>query len=188
MRVIAGRARGTKLFTLEGYSTRPTLDRLKEIIFSSIQYELRNRRVLDAFAGSGGLGIEALSRGAGSVDFVDSNPEACDIIKKNLQKTNFIDNSRLFKKDIFSFLIAETKGYDAVFIDPPYEKGLVDRVIKLLLDRKLLNDGAIVVVECERGLSLASDFKGLLLRKRNDYAHVSLIFFDYSDFNVLEDE
>lgn len=178
MRVIAGRARGTKLFTLEGLGTRPTLDRLKEVMFSIIQYELRNKRVLDAFAGSGALGIEALSRGALRADFCEKDSEAFEVLKKNLAKTKFLDSAALYRQDVTDFLKKASGSYDVVFLDPPYTQGLVPLTLSILLERRLLSRGGLVVVESERDLDLSSFTDRLRLRKKKDYSNCSLHFFD----------
>lgn len=179
MRVIAGKARGTKLFTLEGAHTRPTLDRLKEVMFSIIQYELKGKRVLDAFAGSGALGIEALSRGAGYADFCEKDAGAFQIVKNNIMKTRFSTQSALHRQDVLDFLKKAVLPYDVVFLDPPYEKGLVNLTLRLLLKNRLLNSGALVLVESERDLDLSSFAHALHLRKKKDYSNCSLSFFDY---------
>lgn len=149
MRIITGTKKGKKLTSLEGDATRPTSERIKGAMFSSIQFDIENRRVLDLFAGSGQLGLEAMSRGADRVTFVDSSREAMEIVKKNAQATGFFDKCRYSVSDWRNFLrkASGTDGYDLVFIDPPYAmECCVDAAVRLK-DLKLLLPGAILVLE-----------------------------------------
>lgn len=120
MRVITGTARGRRLQTLPGEATRPTADRVKEALFSMLQFEIEGRQVLDLFAGSGQLGIEALSRGAAGCVFVDSNPEAADVIKKNLQTTRLFARAHVLCRDALDFCAHSRDRFDLVLLDPPY--------------------------------------------------------------------
>lgn len=149
LRIITGKAKGKRIETLEGEATRPTSERIKEALFSSIQFDIEGRRVLDLFAGSGQLGLEALSRGAASVSFVDSSREAMEIVKKNAKTTGFFDNARYIVSDYRNY-IRKASGrdlYDLVFIDPPYAMECCAEALKHLTERGLLTDGAIVVFE-----------------------------------------
>ena len=150
MRIITGSARGAKLATLAGESTRPTAERTKEAIFSMLQFELTGRRVLDLFGGSGQMGLEALSRGAAEAIFVDSAREAVDVITQNATKTRLLDRSRVHRADALAFLRSYTGApFHLVFLDPPYASGLVPQCLSLLSERNLLAPGAVVV--CETG-------------------------------------
>ena len=149
LRIITGTAKGKKIETLEGEATRPTSERIKEAVFSSIQFDIENRRVLDLFAGSGQLGLEALSRGAASVTFVDSSRDAMDIVKRNAKSTRFFDSSRYTVSDWRNY-IRKASGrdkYDLVFIDPPYSMECCADALSRLCDSGLLENGAIVVLE-----------------------------------------
>lgn len=151
MRVITGTAKGTKLQTPEGQTTRPTSERAKEALFSMIQFEIEGRRVLDLFAGSGQLGIEALSRGALSATFIDSSKAAIQAVRANLKKTEF-DNAVVYAGDALAFLRGGATGkYDLVFLDPPYALGLVPQALELLCKKQLLLPGALLL--CETGAS-----------------------------------
>ena len=119
MRVITGTARGRVLRTLEGEDVRPTTDRVKEAVFSIIQFEIEGRRVLDLFAGSGQLGIEALSRGAASATFVDMSKDSLSAVKYNLEHTKLGDNAKVVQTDALSFLKLTKDKFDIVFLDPP---------------------------------------------------------------------
>ena len=149
MRVITGTAKGTKLQTPEGQTTRPTSERAKEALFSMIQFEIEGRRALDLFAGSGQLGIEALSRGALSATFIDSSKAAIQAVRANLKKTEF-DNAVVYAGDALAFLRGGATGkYDLVFLDPPYALGLVPQALELLCKKQLLLPGALLL--CETG-------------------------------------
>lgn len=149
LRIITGKAKGKKIDTLEGEATRPTSERIKEALFSSIQFDIEGRAVLDLFAGSGQLGLEALSRGAASASFVDSSREAIEIVKRNARATGFFDVSRYMVSDYRNY-IRKASGrdlYDLVFIDPPYAMECCAEALTHLTERGLLRDGAIVVLE-----------------------------------------
>jgi 16S rRNA (guanine(966)-N(2))-methyltransferase RsmD len=150
MRIISGSARGTKLLTLEGENTRPTSERAKEAVFSILQFELRERRVLDLFAGSGQLALEALSRGASSAVLCDASSAAARVIAANVEKTHCKDRCRLLCADYLD-CIRTLRGeqFDLVFLDPPYAQGLLVPALRALCEADLLADGAIVV--CESG-------------------------------------
>ena len=149
MRIITGKAKGKKLFTLEGEATRPTSERIKGAIFSAIQFDIEGRRVLDLFAGSGQMGLEALSRGAVMATFIDSSRDAMEIVKKNARATNLFDESKFIVSDGANY-IRKAQGrdqYDLVFIDPPYAMNLCKKSVEALLRYDALADGAIVVLE-----------------------------------------
>ena len=157
MRIITGKARGIKLRTLEGDTTRPTAERTKEAVFSMLQFEIEGKRVLDAFAGSGQLGLEALSRGASYALFVDKNRAAVEVIKKNIEITRMGDCSAAVCSELDSQLekMAGGKGFDIVFLDPPYKSDLINQALCTLLRCKLLNKNATVV--CESGSPIEVD-------------------------------
>ena len=149
LKIITGTAKGRILKTLEGDATRPTSERIKEAMFSSIQFDIEHRRVLDLFAGCGQLGIEALSRGAESCMFIDSSREAMDIIKSNVNYAGFSSSCKYLVSDARNY-IRKASGreiFDLVFIDPPYALECCADVLKKLESAKLLAKGAIVVLE-----------------------------------------
>ena len=151
VRIITGSAKGKKLVTLEGDTTRPTSDRIKGAMFSSIQFDIENRRVLDLFAGSGQLGFEALSRGAESVTFVDAEREAMEIVKKNAKTLGFFDKCKYSVADFRNY-IRKASGrdkFDLVFIDPPYAMQCCVDALARLKAAELIIPGAIIV--CESG-------------------------------------
>ena len=151
MRIITGRARGTKLVTLEGNNTRPTSERVKEAVFSMIQFDIEGRKVLDLFAGSGQMGLEALSRGALKATFVDNSKNAVAVIKQNVAKTHFESESQVVLANADDYLkrIKGREKFDLVFIDPPYATGVQAKMLELLIDNELLKPTSTII--CESG-------------------------------------
>ena len=149
MRIITGRARGIKLETLAGDMTRPTSERAKMAIFSSLQFELEGRRVLDLFAGSGQMGLEAVSRGAAHAVLVDQSKDAIRIIQKNAEKTRLGEDCTVICSDFAEFL-RQRRGkepFDIVFIDPPYGMKACRAAVEAILENRLLKPRGILVLE-----------------------------------------
>jgi len=152
MRIITGTARGTKLKTLEGKDTRPTTEMCKEGVFSAIQFQVQDRRVLDLFGGCGQMALEALSRGAERAVIIDNSRAATEIIKENAQKTKFMKQCRILTSDWKEYLRA-AKGkekFDLVFLDPPYAEGILDEIVRKLQEADVLDKGAIIVCESDK--------------------------------------
>ena len=149
MRIITGTARGKQLATLPGNETRPTSERVKGAIFSSIQFELAGRRVLDLFAGSGQMGFEALSRGAERATFIDLSREAMEIVKQNARITGFFDASHFLVSEWRNYIrkASGREQYDLVFVDPPYAMQCCADAADYLAEKELIIPGAIVVLE-----------------------------------------
>ena len=143
MRVITGSARGTRLAAPEGRDVRPTTDKVKESIFNIIQFELEDRRVLDLFAGSGQLGIEALSRGAADATFVDSSERSLKFVRENLVKTHLNDRASVRRSEAKQFLLTTAGQFDVALLDPPYHFGILNEVLPLL-ETKMSDSGVIV--------------------------------------------
>jgi 16S rRNA (guanine(966)-N(2))-methyltransferase RsmD len=166
IRIITGSAKGKRLLTLEGEATRPTTQRVKEAIFSALQFDIEGRRVLDLFGGCGQMGLEALSRGAVSAMFIDAAAEAMAIIKENAQKTDFFKCSRFLISDYRSYIrkAAGRDVYDLIFIDPPYASDAAADAVARIPEAKLAADGCLVVVESgapldtEENSALLSEF------------------------------
>lgn len=165
MRIITGKARGTKLRTPEGLETRPTTEVAKEAIFSAIQFELHDRRVLDLFGGTGQLALEALSRGAASAVIVDASRQASAIIKENAQKTKLMPSCRILTSDWKEYLkgAAGRDRFGLVFLDPPYADDILDEVLGVLLDADILEDDAILICESD-GNGVPSPIDGFTQR------------------------
>ncbi len=146
MRIIAGSKKGFRLFSLPGEKTRPTKDSVKEAIFSMI-YECDGLRVLDLYSGCGSLGLEALSRGASSLDLVDFSEKAIRTIKRNIEKLEFYESAKTYRSKVESFLIANEMKYDLILADPPYNKKMVNKTIKLVLEHNTLSENGLLVIE-----------------------------------------
>ena len=145
MRVITGIARGKRLKTLDGNDVRPTTDKVKEGIFSAIQFDIEGRRFLDMFAGSGQMGIEALSRGAESAVFVDSSPAAIKVCTENVTSTGFADVSKIVKRDSVGYVSNTPETFDIAFLDPPYEAGILIKALEAV--SKKMSDYGIIICE-----------------------------------------
>lgn len=175
MRVITGTAKGKKLDTLEGMDVRPTTDRVKEAMFSSIQFDIYNADVLDLFAGSGQLGIEALSRGAQSAVFVDCSKKSIEVIKRNLEKTELPNQATVLNMNSMDYVSLCSEKFDFIFLDPPYNKGILPVLLPLLSD-KLKNNGRIIC-EHEQNLELPEKITDLILKKSYKYGKIKISVF-----------
>ncbi|MGM9635382.1 MAG: 16S rRNA (guanine(966)-N(2))-methyltransferase RsmD [Candidatus Avispirillum sp.] len=153
MRIITGTAKGVVLSTLEGDATRPTGDRVKEALFSMIQFDIEGRRVLDLFAGSGQLGLETLSRGAEHCVFIDESRAAADIVLANAKKAKLFDKCRISSADFAAFLrgAAGREAFDLIFLDPPYASGYVAQALSLIAEGSMLRAGGRIVCETDNG-------------------------------------
>ena len=147
MRVITGLAKGRRLAELPGLDTRPTTSKMKEGLFSAIQFDIEGRRVLDLFAGTGQLGIEAVSRGAAFCDFVDSAPAALKVVRQNVKTCGFEDRSACHGKDFTAFLGRSREKYGLVFLDPPYASGNLERAMELISTIDIVVENGIMVCE-----------------------------------------
>ena len=170
MRVISGSARGTKLESLEGLSTRPTIDRVKEGIFSSIQFVVPGARILDLFAGSGQMGIECLSRGATKGVFVDSNRDAVNVVIKNIKACNLFDKARVVNMTAQDYLGSCKDEFDIIFLDPPYNMGILDEILEKVY--QITAPGGIIIAESELGWKPATEIDGLEMVKQYKYGKV----------------
>ena len=172
LRIITGKHKGKKLASLEGSNTRPTSDRIKGAMFSSIQFDIENRRVLDLFAGTGQLGLEALSRGAATVTFVDSERDAMDVVKANCRALGEFERCRYAVSDWRNF-IRKASGrdtYDLVFIDPPYAMECSLEAVRLLREKELIIPGALLVIESgEEDMTAVDILEGFEVLKATDY-------------------
>ena len=170
MRVITGALRGKRLVALEGLDVRPTSDKVKEAVFSIIQFDLPAAQVLDLFAGGGQLGIEAISRGAKSCVFVDRSRDAVDIVRKNVDSCRISSQARIVNSDSIDYLRRAAKNkaeFDIVFADPPYERGLLERVLPLISE--VIKPLGTVVCEHESELELPETVGRLCLYRKYSY-------------------
>ena len=179
MRIISGTARGTKLYTLEGMNTRPTLDRVKESIFNIIQNEISGAIVLDLFAGSGAIGLEAASRGANKVILCDKSKEAVQIINKNIIKTHLEKKTKVYNCD-FKNCLEKLKGtkIDLIYLDPPYNTDLIQKALEVIINLELIKENSLIIAETdelERILEGLKEAKLELVDKRK-YGRADIIF------------
>lgn len=191
MRIIAGTARRRTLETLPGDDvTRPTAERVKEGLFSAIQFELDGRRVLDLFCGSGQLALEALSRGAESAVMIDDNVGAVEIIKNNAKNTGLMKQCRISRMDYSEYLkAAAAKGekFDLVFLDPPYAKDVKEEVLKKVSRAGILASGAIVVCESDVDrFTENEDVYGLRFRRKYRYGRVYITMLEMPESDITE--
>ena len=177
MRVITGKARGVVLKTPDGMLTRPTADRVKEALFSIIQFDLPAAKVLDLFGGTGQLGIEALSRGAKSAVFVDSRDDACNLIKENLRRTKLSASANVVKSDYLAFLKNTKETFDIIFLDPPYAEVFLENSLKMITEIDILQSGGIIVAERPLGKDLPWDFAGYTRSKDYKYSKTILTIY-----------
>ena len=171
MRIISGKARGTKLFSPEGNDTRPTLDRVREAIFSMINFSIPSACVLDLFAGSGAMGLEALSRGAAEAVFVDCDDKAISVVRKNIEKTHS-DCCTVRHTDFKQFLSTCSDRFDIIFLDPPYGAGFYEEALSIIKSRNLLSDDGILIAECSTDIK--PDFSGFEVYRERKYGKVAV--------------
>ena len=179
MRIISGTARGTKLYTLEGLNTRPTLDRVKESIFNIIQNEIQDSVVLDLFSGSGAIGLEMASRGAKKVILCDKSKEAIQIINKNIEKTHLKDKTKVYNCNFENCLInIKNEKLDLIYLDPPYDTDLIKKSLEMIIELKLIDENSLIILETdnlEKILKQIEDLKLELIDKRK-YGRAHIIF------------
>ena len=174
MRVITGSARGRKLKEPQGSEIRPTTDRVKEAIFNICQFDVEGRRVLDLFGGTGQLGIEAKSRGASLVDIVDSARDSVRLIKENVKAVGL--DVRVVQTDAIAFLQSCGK-YDLIFLDPPYDSGLVEKALEQIKAFDILSNGGIIICETRAETTLSAPEPPYCLKKEYRYGQVKLTTF-----------
>ena len=184
MRVITGSARGVRLQAPTGMDTRPTLDQVKEGIFSAIQFEVEGRRVLDLFAGSGQMGIEALSRGAKSAVFVDMRQDACAVVRSNLEKTRLTTNAQVLRSDYLSYLSHCRETFDLIFLDPPYAEIFLENALKSISEIDILSECGILICERPAEKTLPAQIGCLHVSREYRYGRVAVSL--YRKNNDLE--
>ena len=177
MRVITGKARGVTLKTPDGLATRPTADRVKEALFSIIQFEVPAARVLDLFGGTGQLGIEALSRDAKSCVFVDKAESACRLIRENLKRAKLENAATVICSDFENYLKSTKETFDIILLDPPYAEVFLENALNLITEIDILQSGGIIVTERPAGKELLCDFPGLSRSKDYKYSSTILTIF-----------
>lgn len=156
IRITGGKNRSRKLLTPENGLTKPTMDKVRAAVFNALGDDIKDKKVLDLFSGSGSYGFEALSRDAKEVTFVDKELEAIKVIKENANVLKEV-NYKAIKDDVINFLKNETNKYDIVFVDPPYKLEVYETVVSLLENNQLLNKDAIIILESEKPLNIKED-------------------------------
>ena len=171
MRVISGKARGVVLKTPHGMATRPTAERVKEAVFSIIQFEIPCASILDLFGGTGQLGIEALSRGAKNAVFVDERDDACQLIRENLKRTGMVSDAKVIRSDYLSYLRKCGDMFDIIFLDPPYAEVFLENALKMITEIDILQSGGIIVTERPFGKELLFERDGYTRSKDYKYGN-----------------
>ena len=174
MRVITGAARGRRLKELEGYETRPTTDRVKEGIFNIIQFDIEGRKALDLFAGTGQLGIEALSRGAASAVFVEQRRDAAALVKDNLKVTGLGENAKVICGEAMAFLSSTKEKFDLIFVDPPYAANLWENTIKTIYQFDILSNHGIIICESPLNQEMPSVEPPYFLHRTYRYGKIKI--------------
>lgn len=177
MRVITGKARGVQLKTPQGMQTRPTTDRVKEALFSIIQFEIPGASVLDLFGGTGQLGIEALSRGAKRAVFVDEREDACKIIRENLKRTKLDDCASVVRSDYLSYLKRCKETFQIILLDPPYAEVFLENSLKMITEIDILQSDGIIVAEYPVGKELPWEFPGFSRSREYKYGNTLLTIY-----------
>ena len=173
MRIITGSARGAKLSTLEGEDVRPTTDRVKQALFNIVQFQIEGRNVLDLFAGSGQLGLEAVSRGAKCAVLVDTAQDAIDVISANVHHTNLTSKVKVVHMDYASYLMKQ----DLAFLDPPYHKGILEKALPLTAE--VMNEGGIIVCEHAADEPVPEEAGDFVKRRTYQYGKIMLTVYEH---------
>ncbi len=179
MRIVSGTARGTKLYTLEGLTTRPTLDRVKESLFNIIQNDIQDSVFLDVFSGSGAIGLEAASRGAKKVILCDKSKEAINIINKNIEKTHLSKKVELYNLDYEMLLKTKiNENVDIVYIDPPYDSDFAIKSVDILINQNLVNEDSKIIIETDNENQILDKLKKRQIEiiDKRKYGRAVLIF------------
>ena len=177
MRVITGKARGVVLKTPDGMSTRPTSDRVKEALFSVIQFDIPGTAVLDLFGGTGQLGIEALSRGAKNAVFVDAGEAACKLIRENLKRTKLETQAKVVRSDYMQYLKTTKETFNIILLDPPYAEVFLENALKCITEIDILQSGGIIVAERPLGKELPYTFEGYTRSRDYKYGNTLITLY-----------
>ena len=172
MRVISGQKRGKKLETLKGDAVRPTTDKVKESVFNIIQFDVVGSNFLDLFAGSGQIGIEALSRGARQATFVDASTDSINVVKKNLVSADLSENAVVINSDSLRFLKTTGERFDIAFLDPPYKSNLLKNALPLMPN--VMAENGIIICEYAVGEDLPDNFADFWLSKTYKYGKIAV--------------
>ena len=177
MRIITGSARGAKLSTLEGEDVRPTTDRVKQALFNIVQFQIEGRNVLDLFAGSGQLGLEAVSRGAKCAVLVDTAQDAINVISANVHHTNLTSKVKIVHMDYASYLMKQDMLFDLAFLDPPYHKEILEKALPLTAE--VMNEGGIIVCEHAADEPVPEEAGDFVKRRTYQYGKIMLTVYEH---------
>lgn len=177
MRVITGSAKGTTLKTPDGLLTRPTTERVKEALFSSLHFMLPGRKVLDLFSGTGQMGIEALSRGASSCVFIDNRKEAVALIQENVRRAKLEKQAKVLQSDYLAYLERCRERFDIILLDPPYAEKFLENALQKISEIDILAEDGIIVTERPVEKSLEGEFTGLTRLKDHRYGKIMITMF-----------
>lgn len=180
MRVITGKAKGRRLETLKGNDVRPTTDKVKESVFSAIQFEIEGRHFLDMFSGSGQMGIEALSRGAATATFIDRSKQALKVVERNLLVTNLKQFAKICNTDAISFARTTPDKYDIVFLDPPYNQGILDEIMPLIA--QITKQTGVIICESALNDKLLQKYYKFTLDRQYTYGKIKISTYRHEDY------
>jgi len=179
MRIISGKSRGTKLYTLEGMNTRPTLDRVKESIFNIIQSEIAGATVLDLFSGSGAIGLEMLSRGAEKAILCDNSKEAIEVINKNIQKTHMEEKAEIYNTD-FKTCIEKVKNekFDIIYLDPPYNTNYIEQSLRMIIEEDIIKSDSLIILETDEKERILKEIESINIEiiDERKYGRAAVVF------------
>lgn len=179
MRIIGGIARGTRLYTVDSLSTRPTLDRVRESIFNIIQNDIRDAVLLDLFSGSGAIGLEAVSRGAKQAILCDKSKEAINVIHKNIEKTHFQEKVKIYNTD-FEKCLKQLQGrkIDIIYLDPPYKTDFIIKALKLILELDLINEKSKIIIETDNEQNVLKEIEKINIKivDKRKYGRAYIMF------------
>ena len=182
MRVITGFVQGTRIETLTGDDVRPTIQRIKEAVFSAIQFDIQGKVFLDLFAGSGQMGIEALSRGAASSFFIDSRRDSIEVIKRNLTATNLLKKAKIINMDSLLFLNKAIQKFDIAFLDPPYRTGTLEKAIVKL--EPLMNFNGIIICENPVDEKILINLEKFALKREYNYGKIKISIYCQKEVRI----
>lgn len=179
MRVITGSAKGRRLQTLSGDEVRPTTERVKEAVFSIVQFSVQGRKFLDLFAGSGQMGIEALSRGAKLAVFVDSRRDSIEVVKTNLKNTGLLERAEVRNGDCINYLSGTSERFDLAFLDPPYRTGILQNVLPMVA--QIMNKGGTIICESPQNEELPEKIDNFILDRIYRYGKIKISTYCHED-------
>jgi len=176
MRIISGEKRGLKLSTLDGNHTRPTKDNVREAIFSRLQFTIKGCKILDLFAGTGAMGLEALSRGAEKVVFVENDFKALQVLKKNILLAKYEEASNIYSIDVLRYLRDVQNKFDIIFLDPPYMDNYYNKILDLIIERDILVQNGLVIVESKKNTLFLQESSLFLMEKEKTYGKTTVTY------------